>query len=342
MSEPTSNATGAPPAGAEHPATSDPGRLADEAELQGGRRIGVDLADGTLSTLQWDGPSAEAPLLLWLHATGFNALTYRGLLVDLARSFRIVAPDLRGHGFSTLPADPERLPIHRAYFDDIVALLERLGAPALLAGHSLGSIVGMNIAAQRPELLRALALVEPVLVPPRRLAAFAAVRAFGLGNRLIPIARNAARRRAVFPSRAAMLQAYTGRGAFRSWPQRILADYVAGGSRDRPDGEVELACAPAWEAATFGAYPLAIWRQTVPRIRCPVTLLRGEIRSTAPAEAVTRFLRLVPQTREVVRPQASHFLPQEEPDLVAAELRALQDRLDGAAQLGLAPGRSAG
>lgn len=300
----------------------DPDRLRDPAALQGGRRRSLELADGSLSLLEWDGPSADAPLLVWLHATGFHALTYRGLLLDLARDFRVVAPDLRGHGDSTLPARPGQGPVHRLYAADVEALLQHLGAPALVAGHSLGTIIGMNLAARRPELVRALALVEPVLLPPGRLLGFAAIRALGLGVRMVPIARTASRRRAVFPSRAAMLQAYTGRGAFRTWPARTLADYVAGGARERPDGQVELACSPAWEAATFAGYPLGIWR-SIARIRCPVTMLRGEIRSTAPAVAAARFCRLVPQAREVVRPRASHFLPQEEPDLVTAEIRAL-------------------
>lgn len=305
-----------------------------EGDLRGATRVGIALADGTLSTLQWPGPAqgdgtSPPPLLLWLHATGFNAQTYCSLLAGLADHMRVVAADLRGHGFTTLPAVPGRLPMHPTYLADTIALLERLGRPAIVAGHSLGSLVGIGLAARRPDLVLGLALVEPVLLPPRRLAAFAVLRALGLAGRASPLARMAARRRAVFPSRAAMQAAYAGRGAFRSWPVAVLADYIAGGTRDRPDGQVELACAPAWEAATFNGYPIGIWR-LVERIRTPVTLLRGTIASTCAPEAAARFQRLVPQTREHVQAGASHFLPQEAPDLVAAEVSRLAALAGGA------------
>ena len=50
------------------------------------------------------GDSARAPDMIFVHANGFNALTYCTLLEPLARKARILAPDLRGHGRSTLTA----------------------------------------------------------------------------------------------------------------------------------------------------------------------------------------------------------------------------------------------
>ncbi len=46
------------------------------------------------------------------------------------------------------------------------------------------------------------------------------------------LAEGALRRRSDFPSREAALAAYRGRGAFRTWPEAPLADYVADGFRD--------------------------------------------------------------------------------------------------------------
>ena len=41
---------------------------------------------------------------VWLHATGFNAMTYQSMLAPLGLRARVAALDLRGHGRSTLPA----------------------------------------------------------------------------------------------------------------------------------------------------------------------------------------------------------------------------------------------
>ena len=41
---------------------------------------------------------------VWLHATGFNAMTYQSILAPLGLRARVAALDMRGHGRSTLPA----------------------------------------------------------------------------------------------------------------------------------------------------------------------------------------------------------------------------------------------
>ena len=60
-----------------------------------------------MARLDWGDP--ERPVdLVFLHATGFNALTYRSLLEPLADRFHVAAPDLRGHGQTALPTDSAR------------------------------------------------------------------------------------------------------------------------------------------------------------------------------------------------------------------------------------------
>ncbi len=59
------------------------------------------MPDGTVSLLEWN---AAAPLdLIFLHATGFNAETYRPLLAPLSENHHIVAIDQRGHGLNEAP-----------------------------------------------------------------------------------------------------------------------------------------------------------------------------------------------------------------------------------------------
>lgn len=333
MSQPVPPPASLPSASPVSLQASDPPARADEAlrpearDLCGGRRRALAMPglEGRLSLLEWDGPAgypAEGPALVWLHATGFHALTYRRLLIDLAAHMPVVALDQRGHGATTLPAMPGRTRVHDAYFRDAVAVLEGLGRPAVLGGHSLGCLVGFGLAGRRPDLVGGLLLAEPVLVPQRLARLFAVARAFGQADRVSRMAAGARRRRGVFPSRMAMLDSYAGRGAFRTWPAEVLADYVAGAVRGRADGQVELACSPDWEAETFNALPMRLWRW-IAAIRCPITLLRGGRGSTCRAESAARLIAMKPWTREVLRPEASHFLPQELPDLVAEEVLRL-------------------
>lgn len=272
-------------------------------------RRSLSVAEGSISYIAWPRP---APGLHFAHANGFNAQTYTNLLGPLADRFSIVASDLRGHGHTQLPTPPGFAQGWRIFADDLIGTLQQVyTGPVLLAGHSMGAIASLMVAARRPELVRGLVLIEPVFVPPVS------------GVRPVPdIAERAAKRRAVFPSLAAMQDAYTGRGAFKGWPEAVLRDYIRGGTRPTEDGQVVLSCEPRVEAEDFCSSPVAAY-ELADHIRCPVTLIRGDgLGSTCGAEEAAAFVALKPNTHLVTVPGASHFLPMEFPDVVRAHILA--------------------
>src|SRR5690606_18746403 len=61
---------------------------------------------GDMSVLDFGDPKRPVDLV-FVHANGFNAMTYRTLLAPLSGPLRIWAPDLRGHGLTPLPANPD-------------------------------------------------------------------------------------------------------------------------------------------------------------------------------------------------------------------------------------------
>ncbi|NNM72924.1 alpha/beta fold hydrolase [Enterovirga aerilata] len=292
------------------------GDLAEpEARL---RRRTFDIGDaegGRLSAIEF-GPAEGSLDLIFLHANGFNGRTYRTILEPLASERRILAVDQRGHGRTTLPAEPRSG--RRSWDDlaaDLVAILDRLdGPPVTLAGHSMGGTASVLAAVQRPDRVRRLVLFDPVILPwPVTMAL-----RFGIPARrfkdLRSLAEGALRRKASFPSREAALAAYTGRGAFRTWRPEQLADYVADGFRVAPAGGVELACAPAWEASNFLSHAHDVWG-ALRKLRCPVRIIRAEKGSTC---AVTRPLASGMMVETV--PGTTHFLPMERPERVRAAL----------------------
>ena len=72
--------------------------------------------DGDISICHWS--AHGKPVLHWAHANGFNAQTYDPLLAPLAGDFDVYAADARGHGFSTLAADPAHYPGWTQYRND--------------------------------------------------------------------------------------------------------------------------------------------------------------------------------------------------------------------------------
>ena len=290
------------------------------------QRREVAIPGGTMSCLVWEAAGPSAPLLVFCHATGLNAGAYRRLLEPLADRFRIIAVDQRGHGMSRLPDDPALLRGWHLYREDLAAFLRTLGEPPLLAGHSMGASVATLTAARYPDLMRGVLLVEPALIAPPLAPYLGIQRLFG-HYRVFEIARRAARRRAVWPDRASMIEAWAGRGAFTSWPEGWLEDYVEGGTRDLDDGQVTLACTPEWESWTFRTATCAIW-VWLARLRVPAILLKGTVNSTVMMGSRAAFVALVRHASARTIEGASHFLPQERPDLVREAIVELAGEAD--------------
>ena len=278
-------------------------------------RRNLPLFDGAVSYLEWEGPRG-APLLVFLHANGFNAETYVSILGPLASQFRIIAPDLRGHGSTTLRADP-REGNWTIFRDDLIAFVDKLGLrPDVLAGHSMGATASLLAAGKRRDIAQALVLAEPVLQPDRLVAYAAYARATGQEDKLMMRVASTKRRRAHFGSREEAFKSYLGRGAFRTWPESMVADYLKGGLVARGGG-FGLACAPAWEARLYSIFPFGLARLGV---RVPVTMLLATEQSSANADVVASIARRNRRTRLLTVPGTTHFLPMEKPETLRREI----------------------
>ncbi|MEK9721566.1 MAG: alpha/beta hydrolase [Quisquiliibacterium sp.] len=271
------------------------------------------------------GPTHGPIDIVFLHATGFCALTYRRLLEPLDPSLRVVALDLRGHGHTTLPAQAAKLVHWYGYADDVAHALQAINRTSpstrLIAGHSLGGTVALLAATRHPGLAHSLLMIDPAMVLPwmRRWL----LMPFGprlLQGRL-PIARSAARRRSSFAQLNEVRASYEGRGAFRSWLPGFLEDYLEDAFMRKPDGSVALRCDPAWEAATFCAHRHDL-RSALRALQLPARMLVAEQHSTA-ARVVPILSRLAPSLEVERLPGSTHFIPMEQPELVRARMLGL-------------------
>lgn len=99
--------------------------------------------------------------VLLIHSGGFTSRQWRRLAAELAATHAVLAPDLIGYGDG--PRWPDGAPFH--FRDDVAALIARLDAgsdPAHVVGHSYGGLLALQLALARPDLVRSLALYEPV------------------------------------------------------------------------------------------------------------------------------------------------------------------------------------
>lgn len=275
---------------------------------------------GPVSALIDTGAGEAAPWLHFGHATGMHAAVYQRLLAPLSGRFNLLAHDARGHGRSLPPPDADRQMVPWAEHAEDTAALLRAVAPAArwwLAGHSFGAVCALIAATEHPGLAAGIAFIEPPLIP---FAIAAAAREAGmlLPN---PLADQAERRRGTFPDRATARAAYAGRGVFRAFADADLDAYLEAGLVDVADG-VALACAPAFEAATFRGVALDV-EPRLARLDCPLVLLAGSEGSTV-AEAEFAAFAAHPCMVDARRLEGhGHFLTHTAPEATRAAILRL-------------------
>lgn len=102
------------------------------------------------------------PSVILLHASSSHGGQWKPLMEALADRFTLLAPDLHGYGRSDpLPQGASSWSQHDVAI--VMALADRVGQPVHLVGHSLGGAIAALAALRRPEAVKSLALIEPVL-----------------------------------------------------------------------------------------------------------------------------------------------------------------------------------
>jgi non-heme chloroperoxidase len=90
--------------------------------------------------------NADGPPILFMHGISVNHLCWRHQYDSaLADEFRLVAYDLRGHGMSEAPLEPEHYTDGRLWADDVAVIIDRLGLDRpVLVGWSYGGFIACD------------------------------------------------------------------------------------------------------------------------------------------------------------------------------------------------------
>jgi pimeloyl-ACP methyl ester carboxylesterase len=106
-----------------------------------------------------EGPDDRPPLLL-SHGYGASSRMWRPNVAALAADRTVITWDMRGHGASDSPDDPEQYS-HAACVADMAALLDAAGAEhAVLGGLSLGGFVSLEFVLEHPQRVDAVLLFD--------------------------------------------------------------------------------------------------------------------------------------------------------------------------------------
>jgi pyruvate dehydrogenase E2 component (dihydrolipoamide acetyltransferase) len=120
-----------------------------------------ELADGTKIAALLAGPADATETIVFLHGLGGSQSTWASVLGHFAETYRVAAVDLPGHGASDKPSPASTDYSISGIAAKLGEFLEKLElAPSILIGHSLGGATALQLALDRPKLVRALVLVD--------------------------------------------------------------------------------------------------------------------------------------------------------------------------------------
>lgn len=113
-----------------------------------------------LSFLDSELDTGERPVV-FLHGVFDSAACWTGLIGALDPKGRTVAVDARAHGKSSLPDDDFTM---ATLGRDAASVIETIGRPVALVGHSMGGAIAQQVAVTRPDLVELLVLEDPAWV----------------------------------------------------------------------------------------------------------------------------------------------------------------------------------
>lgn len=268
------------------------------------RRRSVEVAAGRdVSALLW---GAGSPELILLHGGAQNAHTWDTVALALDRP--LVAIDLPGHGHSSWRDDHDYRPATMAAD---VAAASRLLAPnaGLVVGMSLGGLVAIPLAADFPDLVARLALVD--VTPGTDNVKAAPVLAFLSG-----------------PERFDGFQEMLDRTiAFN--PTRSVSSLRRGvthNAREFPDGSWSWRWDPAIGSRGRPAVEFGSLWPAIGALRMPLLLLRGGRSQVVSDDDVAELLRRRPDARVEVVADAGHSIQGDQPRALAHRLDLFLDR----------------
>ncbi len=241
--------------------------------------------------VQVSGP-AGAPALVLLHSLGTSLHVWDAQVDALARRFRVIRPDLRGHGLTTVTQGPYHM---ATLARDVLGLLDALSvANAHVAGLSIGGLIAQAMAEIAPRRVKTLILCDTAMV--------------------IPPPSN-------WHERARLVR----EGGMAAIAEAVMARWVTPGFRDQPAAlglrQMLLRTDPEGYAGAAEAIATADFTAITPKLKLPAHVIVGAQDEATPVASAEALQAALGASLAII-PDAAHIPTIEHPRAVSAEIAA--------------------
>lgn len=236
--------------------------------------------------------TGNGPELLLIHGVGLRAEAWQAMLPALERHFTVTALDMPGHGGSK-PVTGSGL---RAFSDRFAAFLASRQAPVIVAGHSMGAMIALDLACRFPVQVGAVAALNAI-------------------HQRTPDAAKAVQARAAALSRSSM-----------SDPTATLERWFG----TNPKGDLAKAaaacrhwlnsCDPAGYSDAYSVFAHAPAPDELSSLHCPALFMTAQNDPNSTPDMSRAMADLCPNGQAIIVKDAAHMAPMTHADMMAAEL----------------------
>lgn len=236
----------------------------------------------------------DGTAIICLHGRCGRAETWYDFIQHYGNNYRVIAPDQRGHGLS---GKPQSNYSDKEMADDIIELMDSLNIKsAILVGHSMGGAVAGYLAARYPQYVKAAAILDKSADGPEK-----------------PLSLEACQRND--PTKGWPLPFPSRKDAMRYIKRISCSDleyqYFMNSLVETVEGYKMMFSS---QAMAIGIGHYVSWYHLLPKIECPVLLIRSKSHEAVPDPSFVKMQSLIPDcvSREMSDPDHNVHLSNKE------------------------------